>query len=668
MSGSIRQITESCRRPRPLLLLLAVLVIGTAPSPGQVHSAQPNSSIEAHFAAAKKAQLENDYATAQREYSSVVTMAPNFAEAHMNLGLVHQLQHHESEAMAEFTRALKIKPSLTGANFFLGVDYCNLGQGPTAVPYLKAAVKADPDRVDPWSWLATAQELSNDLPGELDTLDRALKLHPQNMDLLYQSGHVYERLGKQEADRLGKLRADSFRSEQLLAESYASSSEWPSAVIHFENAITAAPEARGLHVELGEVLLQAAQTRRAAEEFAKELAKNPHSLRALVRRGEVKLIDGDVDGALQDWTQAIAVDQQQTEKILGLLVSGLTDSPATQLSDEIRPKLEQAATHLSTAQTPAGRLASAFVQSEVRPDAQPTLDLTKAPRQGNMIAAACAESAVRQYLEQERFTTVVDCASRVLSSMSAASLRLQIAAALLETGHYDLALSTLSRLSTAERQTREAAYWLARCYERLATRAYLQLYQLDPHSYRAHQLLGDLDAAKEEDKEAMVEYRAAIELKPTLPNLHYDLGHLLWKHLATDEARHELEAELALNPNHAGALNDLGDTYLLDQQPEKALPYLNRALTLDPENPQIHRDLGTAYSESGDFSKAARELLIALPQDRDGSIHFKLARAYQALGQKDKAKQEFALSEALSRESHTKLENQTRRLAGMSTQ
>ena len=52
---------------------------------------------------------------------------------------------------------------------------------------------------------------------------------------------------------------------------------------------------------------------------------------------------------------------------------------------------------------------------------------------------------------------------------------------------------------------------------------------------------------------------AAIALKPSLPNLHYSLGHLLWKDLKVPEARVELEAELALNPRHLGALNDLGE-------------------------------------------------------------------------------------------------------------
>jgi len=93
-----------------------------------------SSAIESHFSAAQKAQQDKDYATAEREYRAVLTLAPDFAEVHMNLGLVYQLQARSTEAMAEFRRALKVKPGLTGANFFLGVDYCKLGDGGKAYP------------------------------------------------------------------------------------------------------------------------------------------------------------------------------------------------------------------------------------------------------------------------------------------------------------------------------------------------------------------------------------------------------------------------------------------------------------------------------------------------------------------------------------------------------
>jgi Tfp pilus assembly protein PilF len=175
--------------------------------------------------------------------------------------------------------------------------------------------------------------------------------------------------------------------------------------------------------------------------------------------------------------------------------------------------------------------------------------------------------------------------------------------------------------------------------------------------------MGDLEAAKGNDGKAIEEYRAAIALKSSLPNLHYSLGHLLWKDLKVPEARVELNAELELNPHHPGALNDLGDTYLLEHQPDRALPYLVKAVAADSVNPDIHRDLGTAYSELRDYRKAEEQFKIALPSDHDGSVHYKLARVYQALGEKENAAREFALSTALNRESHDKLEKQTGRMA-----
>jgi len=211
-------------------------------------------------------------------------------------------------------------------------------------------------------------------------------------------------------------------------------------------------------------------------------------------------------------------------------------------------------------------------------------------------------------------------------------------------------------------QSPPAFYWRARCFEQLATQAYFRLYQAEPNSYRVHELTGDLEAAKGNDAKAMEEYRTAIAMKPSVPNLHYSLGHLLWKDLKTDEARKELNAELELSPRHSGALHDLGNTYLLEHQPEKALGYLNRALEVEPGDADIHRDLGTAYADLHDYAKAETEFKAAIAGDQDGSIHYKLARVYQAEGKKESAAREFEISTSLNRESHAKLEKRTERL------
>ena len=653
-------------RFRILLLLLAMLTTPTLQLTGQTvpSRAARDSAIESHFAAAQQAQRDKEYATAEREYRTVLALAPDFAEVHMNLGLVYQLLDRSAEAMTEFLRALKFKPGLAGANFFLGVDYCKLGEGAKAIPYLKAALQTEPNRPDIWLWLATAQEISGELQPEVVTVRRALESQPKDVDLLYLLGHAYERLGKQEVAHLEKVAPGSSRSEQLLAESYATSNEWPSAVIHFQSALAASPNRAGLHVELGEVLLRAGKVNQAIREFDEELRRDPGNPHALVRRGEARLIQENVEAALQDWEKAIAIDVEQTERLLGLREAGFGDSALEQLTDATREKIQKLAGDLQDRNSPAAHLALAFLAEQNGNFSRAATEATLAASTARKDVAdkTCTEADVDLALQHGQFSEVAPCVELALTSRTSAKLRIRVASALLEAGEYETALRTLEGLPAADRNSAEVSYWRARGYEKLATAAYLRLYQADPNSYRLHQLMGDLEAAKGDDGKAIEAYRAAIALRPSVSNLHYSLGHLLWKDLKVPEARVEFEAELALNPRHPGALNDLGDTYLLEHQPNKALPYLVRALAADSENLDIHRDLGTAYSELGDYRKAEEHFKIAMSNDHDGSVHYKLARVYQALGEKGNAAREFALSTALNRESHNKLEKQTERL------
>lgn len=656
------QFDASLFRKALLLAVLAASFAGKTLAAAQSQS----SAIASHFAAAQKAQHDQDYGTAEHEYQAVIAIAPRFAEVHMNLGLVYQLQDQPAKAMPEFLRALKLKPDLVGANFLLGIDYCRLGDGAKAIPYLDAAIQSDPDRTDTWLWLATAQEMTGQLQAEVTTLGRVLELRPRDVDALYRLGTAYEKLGKQEVARLQKAAPGSSRSEQLLAESYATSSEWPSAVIHYQNALANAPNRPGLHAELGEVFLHAGRVTNASEEFDAELKTDPGSLRALVRRGEARLIQGNLDGGLQDWDKAITADALQTERILGLHETGLGDASLGQLRDANREAIQKRRGDLQNRQTLAAHLGLAFLaaQNGNLSEAAAEADLASTAIGGTGTGdRSCNETEITQALDFGRYSAVAPCAEKILTLRTSSDFRMRVASALLDAGECDLTLKILDSLQPGDQDSSEAAFWRARTYEQLATASYLRLYQADPDSYRLHELMGDLEAAKNDDAKAIEEYRAAIALKPASPNLHYSLGHLLWKNLKVPEARAELEAELALNPRHAGALDDLGDTYLLEHQPNKALAYLNRALAADSTNSDIHRDLGTAFAELGDNRKAQEQFEIAVVDDHDGVVHYKLARVYQALGEKENAAREFELSTELNRKSHELLEKQTERLS-----
>lgn len=636
-----------------------VLLLASIGLRGQTGSSTGFLSPEAqvHFAAAQQAQASKDYPSAEKEYQEALRLSPGFAEVHMNLGLVYQLEGRDSEAMNEFHRALKLKPTLAGANFLLGVDYCKQGNGVAAISYLKAAVAQQPGRVDFWSWLATAQDMAGQWQSEVATLNRGLKLQPQNVDLLYLIGQAYESLGKEQVATLKKSAPDSVRAEQLVAESYASSNEWPSAVIHFQNALRKAPNLAGLHVELGEVYLHAGKLKQATAEFENELALNPNSLRALVRRGEAKLLHGETKDALHDWEKALSIDSPQTERILGLREAGFGDAALEQLPQALHSSLDRVSGEIEDDQSNVTTFASAFIASQNNKTG------FALPYARDEQPKSCTEDSVVRLLEQERYSQLAKCATRVLTPQFLPDLRIRVASALVQAGEYESSLKILTSLPISQNRSSEASYWRARCYEKLATAAYLELYQSNPNSYRVHQLLGDLASTRDDDGKAIEEYRAAIALNPDGPNLHYSLGHLLWKDLKVEEGRVELEAELQMNPRHAGALHDLGNTFLLEHQAEKALPLLKRAEIADPANPDIHRDLGTAYTQLKDYAKAEAEYKIGVADDQDGSVHYKLAKVYQALGQKQDADREFAIYTSMNRESHEKLEKRGQRLA-----
>ena len=663
MSGSVslplggNTFPRSCRTLLQLVTFLAACW-GQLTAQGAPPDVTLSETVRAHFSAAQEAQQRRDYAVAEREYRAVLAELPNFAEVRMNLGLLYQLQDRTPEAMAEFRLALKVKPTLAGANFFLGVDYCKSGNGAKAIPYLKAASRQEPNRPDIWSWLATAQEISGDYQAEVATLKHALSLQSHDVDMLYLLGHTYETLGKREVSGLEKAAPASSWSEQLLAESYSSSTEWSFAVIRFQNALALTPNRPELHVRLGEVFLHAGRLDQAAPEFEQELRISPNDLRAIVRRGEVKLIQGDTDAALEDWTRALTMDSPRTRRILDVHETGFGEGAFDQLPDSLRQRIQSVAPQIRERHHAAANLAVAFLATQngsSLPDEAEPAQSTKAT-----VARDCVERDVVKALDAGQYSSVSACLLHVLTPHSSGDFRVKVAQALFELGEYESALKALRGLS--KQNSPPAFYWRARCFEKLATQAYLRLYQADPNSYRVHELTGDLEAAKANDGKAIEEYRLAVAMKPSVPNLHYSLGHLLWKDLKTNEARKELNAELELNPRHAGALHDLGNTYLLEHQPEQALAYLKRAVEVEPGNPDIHRDLGTAYADLHDYAKAEAEFKAAIPGDQDGSVHYKLARVYQAEGQKENAAHEFEISTSLNRESHAKLEKQTERL------
>src|SRR5262249_23476719 len=127
-------------------------------------------------------------------------------------------QGKNEEAIASLQNALKLKPRLRGANLFLGIAQYRLNQFAAAVASLKKETTYFPSSPEAWMWLGVVQ-LASELPDDAaQSLDRAYKLAPDNVDILYNRGRAHLLVSKNSYEKMYKANPDSWHVHQVLAQ------------------------------------------------------------------------------------------------------------------------------------------------------------------------------------------------------------------------------------------------------------------------------------------------------------------------------------------------------------------------------------------------------------------------------------------------------------------
>jgi len=171
---------------------------------------------------------------------------------------------------------------------------------------------------------------------------------------------------------------------------------------------------------------------------------------------------------------------------------------------------------------------------------------------------------------------------------------------------------------------------------------YHEILTLNAESAEADMLAGEALDEIHEHAAAIEQFRAAVKADPKEPNVHFGLGYLLWTQNQFEEAAQEFQAELAIVPDHAQALAFLADADLQINHPADAEPLIRRALKIDPRIGRAHLDQGILFADSGRKEDAIRELKQAAQlMPEDANPHWRLARLYQAMGDKAQANLEF---------------------------
>jgi tetratricopeptide (TPR) repeat protein len=200
--------------------------------------------------------------------------------------------------------------------------------------------------------------------------------------------------------------------------------------------------------------------------------------------------------------------------------------------------------------------------------------------------------------------------------------------------------------AAAKAQTPKAGYWLARAYDALAGQAFARLAALPP-SALSHEWTAETLRDKRRYAESADEWRQAMALARDDPRLKIELAVTLRLDHDFADAQHVLEDVMRTQGGAAEPNYLLGDVLLAQQQPDRAAAFLEKAVALEEKNAYAHGALGRAYALLGRTADAIPHLEQGLPADEDGSVHYQLARAYQAAGRTEKAAAAFEAYEEL---------------------
>jgi len=194
----------------------------------------------------------------------------------------------------------------------------------------------------------------------------------------------------------------------------------------------------------------------------------------------------------------------------------------------------------------------------------------------------------------------------------------------------------------------ESRYWSARAAAELARAAFKQLDAL-PDSRERRLIRATFARSQRRYADAIAELQAALKMSPGDPDLLAELGTSYYFAREFDHAVSTIQPLLKARGNDPQLVSMYGEALLETQHVDEAIVALERATSVDSTNSPARLALARAYMQKGYYQAAIPLIEVEIPDDKDGSLHVQLARAYKGAGNADKAAELLARSEQLQR-------------------
>lgn len=347
-------------RLRKALICWGILTFLFVPADGlaqsQVQASAENSSL---LKDAAQSLAAGDLKRAESVLHIVLGTAPDDFRALNLLGIIRAEQHRDADAEELFNRAIKLKPDFASAHVSLGMLYVQMSKPDEAIPQFQEALRLDAARSDARASLiqvlrdeAHAGLRENDPEKALSLLLQARKISPEDPDVQYEFGMValnmsllpdalqafkdalalrkddgkaLYALGRTQMalanfedaratfDRYGQLHPADASGHYALGMTLEALQRAADARRQFEKSIELQPAQTESYFQLGRIELEAGNPGAADAQFTRVLSRDSHHAGALGSEGRLKFEQKDYAQALDLLEKAIALNASLRE-------------------------------------------------------------------------------------------------------------------------------------------------------------------------------------------------------------------------------------------------------------------------------------------------------------------------------------------------------------------
>ncbi|WP_263359222.1 tetratricopeptide repeat protein [Acidicapsa ligni] len=300
---------------------------------------------------------QQDWPDAEHVFSLVVESRPEYAIAHLHLGLALQAEN-KAGSLDELAKAYQLAPTSSMIALQFGTSLAKADQDEQALPVLKHAMELNPASVEVGYQLALVLQRTGQLDEAIALLRKAASVSPQNIEIQINLGMALCQAQKAKdavpiLQRAVESAPESPTAHQDLAVAYIQLNQIDDAITQLRLALKLLPDAPQLHYNLGLALKMQDDAVGAIPELEKAQSLNPNAPEPAYILGVLYMQVGRYLDAARELNLSLKLRPENGDgwATLGSVYNKLDQLPeaASALAEAIRQLPQQPDPHLTLA-------------------------------------------------------------------------------------------------------------------------------------------------------------------------------------------------------------------------------------------------------------------------------------------------------------------------------